>query len=261
MPDRIPPLMDRAAHKASMAMLQARMSGEPYVGFAKLGEVAALAAAPLIAEHIASEIERVVVDSEAARPRYERGGYLNDARWAAQIARDAFPASGPSGGDASARGCTAPHSDSDRVSRVVGSSDDGTASETPAALRVRYAEAMHQKIATYVVDWMGIRSADTIDQLAARVLAVRDDELAALRAELDRMRLIAQVNDGLHRSAHAEAEQAEAANARVRQRLEALIADGFGATTPTLRELLAALDQPADGEQPPTPATEETDRG
>ena len=38
------------------------------------------------------------------------------------------------------------------------------------------------------------------------------------------------------------AERAEAANARTRERLDALIAAGFGATTDTLRELRAALD-------------------
>jgi hypothetical protein len=43
------------------------------------------------------------------------------------------------------------------------------------------------------------------------------------------------------------AEKAEAARTVTRERLDALIADGFGATTDTLRELRAALD---DTEEP-----------
>jgi hypothetical protein len=60
------------------------------------------AAAPFIAEqarreaaeHIAAEIERVVVSGEHPRPKYERGGFFNDASWAARIAREAFPQGG-----------------------------------------------------------------------------------------------------------------------------------------------------------------------
>lgn len=51
----------------------------------------------------------------------------------------------------------------------------------------------------------------------------------------------------------ADAEQPPAepteAIARVRERLDALIADGFGATTPTLRNLRDLLDGPAASEQ------------
>lgn len=49
------------------------------------------AAAPFIAERIAAEIERVVASGDQPRPRYERGGFFNDANWAALIARTAFP--------------------------------------------------------------------------------------------------------------------------------------------------------------------------
>lgn len=43
-----------------------------------------------VAEQIAAEIKEVIgsyPDNEAIRPRYERGGFLNDSQWAAQIAR------------------------------------------------------------------------------------------------------------------------------------------------------------------------------
>lgn len=43
-----------------------------------------------VAEEIAVEIERVIgsyPDNVETRPRYERGGFLNDAQWAALIAR------------------------------------------------------------------------------------------------------------------------------------------------------------------------------
>ena len=74
--------------------------------------------------------------------------------------------------------------------------------------------------------------------------------------ELERLRLIASVNHGLHRSAHDEAdgwrERAETAKAALtltRERLDALIAAGFGATTDTLRELRAALDETTEPER------------
>jgi len=41
-----------------------------------------------VAEEIAAEIERVVISGDFERPKYERGGFLNDARWAARIARE-----------------------------------------------------------------------------------------------------------------------------------------------------------------------------
>ncbi|GGK61781.1 hypothetical protein Sme01_03650 [Sphaerisporangium melleum] len=94
--------------------------------------------------------------------------------------------------------------------------------------------------------------------LADEMLAVRDDELAALRAELERMRLIARVNDGLHRAAHAEAEQAEAAVARVRAALAAPKLCGPSAVPSVpVTAVLAALDVPADGER----GGEEASRG
>lgn len=43
-----------------------------------------------VAEQIAAEIEKVIggyPDNEVIRPRYERGGFLNDSQWSAQIAR------------------------------------------------------------------------------------------------------------------------------------------------------------------------------
>ncbi|MEV4458495.1 hypothetical protein [Microbispora sp. NPDC049633] len=55
-------------------------------------------------------------------------------------------------------------------------------------------------------------------------------------------RLIARERE--HNADRAELEQAKAAIARVRERLNALIADGFGATTPTLRDLRDLLDDP-----------------
>jgi hypothetical protein len=77
-------------------------------------------------------------------------------------------------------------------------------------------------------------------KLVDAVMAVRDEEL-------ERLRLIAKVNHGLYGSAQQEAGTAEAALSLVRERLDILIAAGFGAVTDTLRELRAALDdQEAD---------------
>ncbi|MFE3452405.1 hypothetical protein ACFXJ8_26125 [Nonomuraea sp. NPDC059194] len=86
---------DKIVHKAATAMLQAHISGEPNIGFMRLSRAALEAAVPLLAaqvrretaEQIAAEIERVVVSGDFPRPQEERGGFLNDARWSAHIAR------------------------------------------------------------------------------------------------------------------------------------------------------------------------------
>lgn len=77
----------------------ARAIGEEYVALREwdpeaFAKAALEAAAPLIAEHIASEIERVVGGypaNEETRPRENVSDFLNDAEWAARIAREAFP--------------------------------------------------------------------------------------------------------------------------------------------------------------------------
>ncbi|MEO3856177.1 hypothetical protein [Acrocarpospora sp. B8E8] len=44
----------------------------------------------LIVEYVAGEIERVVASGEHPRPKVERGEFLNDAAWSAEIVRKAF---------------------------------------------------------------------------------------------------------------------------------------------------------------------------
>jgi len=51
-----------------------------------------------VAEEIATEIETTIggyPDNEVKRPKVERGGHLNDAQWAAQIARSKKEGSPP----------------------------------------------------------------------------------------------------------------------------------------------------------------------
>jgi hypothetical protein len=92
----------------------------------------------------------------------------------------------------------------------------------------------------------------SVTKVLYAVMAVRDDELQWLRARVaeleahpvdwDAQRRRADLADKDRDSWRERAEKAEAANARTRERLDALIADGFGAVTDTLRELRAALD-------------------
>jgi hypothetical protein len=76
-----------ALREAAAAYSCAYTSGVPHE---ELARVAVEAAAPILAAH-----ERVVVSGEFERPKYERGGFLNDARWAARIARQAGEARDP----------------------------------------------------------------------------------------------------------------------------------------------------------------------
>ncbi|MFF3443615.1 hypothetical protein [Streptosporangium sp. NPDC002721] len=77
---------------AAMRAAAAAIKGEDFMAaYTVLARVALEAAAPVIAEHIAAEIERVVASGDHPRPRYERGGFLNDANWAAQVVRDTYP--------------------------------------------------------------------------------------------------------------------------------------------------------------------------
>lgn len=143
-------------------------------------------------------------------------------------------------------------------------------------LRHRYDRDLDFACASFVVDDLGIRSRDTIDTLKARILAVRDEAMEDLRAELktvegqrdDHRKVLRNV--GLERDSlrkenaycrealkgaenrrqmwRERAEKAEAVVALTRERLDALIAAGFGAVTDTLRELCAALDDTRETE-------------
>lgn len=87
--------------------------------------------------------------------------------------------------------------------------------------------------------------------IADAVLKVRDEEMERLRGDLYQVRLIARVNHGLHRSAAADAERAEAALSRVREWAEKMREqshdEGMGAF---IRATLAKLlDGPAVPEE------------
>jgi hypothetical protein len=134
-------------------------------------------------------------------------------------------------------------------------------------LRQRYADAIARWALMYPIPAWSLSEGERAEKLARNwgrvaaeaVLAVRDDALA----------------EALHR-----VEQAEAAVARVRAIAErARPVGGLGCSCPddvptcgfpewewltwdlNPADVLGALDVPADGEQPPTPATEETDHG
>jgi hypothetical protein len=92
-----------------------------------------------------------------------------------------------------------------------------------------------------------------VDDVLEAVMAVRDERLEVLRAAYDIVRghLKATRKDYSERTGEMlewreRAEQAGAALALARERLDALIAAGFGATTDTLRALRAALDDSKD---------------
>ena len=122
----------------------------------------------------------------------------------------------------------------------------------PDGLRQRYAQAIQA---------CGPLS---VTKVLYAVMAVRDDELERLRGIIDRHdHGIMPVCEG-YMAARAEqaereraewrerAEKAEAARTMTRERLDALITAGFGATTDTLRGLRAALDdiqEPRRGER------------
>lgn len=140
-------------------------------------------------------------------------------------------------------------------------------------LRQRYADAIARWALMYPIPAWSLSEGERAEKLARNwgrhaaeaVLAVRDDELADALRRAERAeaviaehvaRLIEQAKQAWYRE-QDRARLAEAATARVRERLDALIADGFGATTPTLRDLRDLLDVPADGEQTSTLTTEE----
>ena len=83
-----PAVLDRAAYQASKAMMQARLSGEPYIGYAELGRFAALAVAPVVAEHIA---QRILADADKFIAARSDGGLWESAYRAAYVARQTFP--------------------------------------------------------------------------------------------------------------------------------------------------------------------------
>ncbi len=73
-----------------------------------------------------------------------------------------------------------------------------------------------------------VRRAEGSENYMAKHLAIQDNRVRGFRSEAAKQR--------------KRAEKVEAANTRARDRLDALIAAGFGATTDTLRELRSALD-------------------
>ncbi|GAA2990512.1 hypothetical protein GCM10017559_08170 [Streptosporangium longisporum] len=83
-----PTLPDAAVRAAADVLRRRDFDDTTFDGYAR---AVLEAAAPVIAERIAAEIERVVASGDHPRPRYERGGFLNDAHWAAQVARDTYP--------------------------------------------------------------------------------------------------------------------------------------------------------------------------
>lgn len=120
-----------------------------------------------------------------------------EARAALQAAAP-FMACQHLGPDAPARASTPPYAEEKAVPRLVGLTDDPTSLETPTALRERYAGALRTRINQSVIVVMGDSTLGALHgqplptteyDLADAVLAVRDDELAALRAELHRMTL------------------------------------------------------------------------
>ncbi|GIH70312.1 hypothetical protein [Sphaerimonospora thailandensis] len=109
----------------------------------------------------------------------------------------------------------------------------------------------------------------TRDELLAE-LARTSEECAAVRRQLTATRMelngarreaevlagsrdvawrIRRLQQDISTSLSRELSEARDAIARVRERLDALIADGFGATTPTLRNLCHLLDGRAVSEQ------------
>lgn len=100
-------------------------------------------------------------------------------------------------------------------------------------LRQRYADALSRSLTS---PQRGM--ADHLDA----VLAVRDDELAALRQRVAELELTARVSGGLYRSAERDVTASEAAVSRVRA-----LADRWGVTDPGARdEILAALNNPKE---------------
>lgn len=79
-------VMDQAAYLAAKAMVRAHVSGEPYVGFALMGRVAAEAVAPLIAERLAR-----LVEASCPWPDGPQEHGPCDFQEAARIIREAFP--------------------------------------------------------------------------------------------------------------------------------------------------------------------------
>jgi hypothetical protein len=140
--------------------------------------------------------------------------------------------------------------------RKVGSPDLCNGPEGRTALRDRYAEALAFESPAWGVHGPPWLLRDTIEKIADAVLSVRDDVLA----------------EALRRAERAE-EIVRVVSATTAQWAAMAPADDWG-PTPADTVLAdagriifaligppAALDVPADGEQPPTPATEETDRG
>jgi hypothetical protein len=168
-----------------------------------------------------------------------------------QADTDAWPDSTtePPAPDAPARASTPPYAPLTADPGVVGSADDPISLETPTALREAIADRLLAEDARSWGYGMFEGSRNTALAVADVMLSVGDDELERAQ-DLARKRgghalLIGQALD----LSQAKLGHAEAAVARVRERLDALIADGFGATTPTLRDLRDLLDVPADGEQ------------
>lgn len=233
------------------------------VSFEDRMRMALEAAAPLLAEQARAEERARVAAHLRAIPGDDQGFRTGTRRFidrherlhegtsivavllaaADEIEGLASPAGERQGGDAPARGCEAPLADGTASPRLLGSSDDRTAVEARTALRERYAAAIRENAGP----------GRTVQSAADAVLAVRDDVFA----------------DALHRAERAE-EIVRVVRATTEQWAAKVPADDWGRTLADTvfadagRIVLAligpALDVPADGEQPPTPATEETDR-
>lgn len=134
--------------------------------------------------------------------------------------------------------------------RFLGSTDDPITLETPTALRDRYAAAIRENA------WPGL----TVRNAVEAVLRVRDDELAALRAERDlavahdrQPYPTAWAYDQACKALREQRERAGNAEQRVELARQALLADGFFTAdqvgpdvAPRILERLAALRERAD---------------
>jgi hypothetical protein len=142
------------------------------------------------------------------------------------------------GPDAPARASTPPYGEGKAVPRVVGSADDPISLEMPTALR--------EEIARLDGELAAVRMQLTASRMA----------LKAAEQEAEQVRLGRDAARASHRGQQGITTRFADTLHRVRELAEHWkhVADRKNGP---LRELLAALDVPADGEQTPTPETTE----
>ncbi|MCW2768357.1 MAG: hypothetical protein JWO11_4316 [Nocardioides sp.] len=261
----MPEIPPQAVQAAADVISRLLFSGQPEYGTwmehdEDLARAAVEAAAPLIAEHIASLLTaKAATVLRSARNTASAGADEAAARFsrrsqtfvdAARVARFAFPADAEPA--TTPRTAPQPTETPQRADpRVVGSTDVRNAPEGPTALRERIAD----RLLAYDAEWGHSTFHDSRDIaliFAAVVLAVRDDELAALRVEVQQMTLArngANAMRGVHKRQadrlRTELDHAKAALAGDNEAVRAFMAD-HEAKVQRLREQVSLWQHEAE---------------